>query len=137
MKTGIRTVPGNVSSSDVMMAKNRYLVRYDLATLNNYMRPRSFSGNITKMIAWSLPQGGNITSVSFCYWLQGLFELANPQTLTADQTQMIKNHLNLVFLHEIDPAIEATSKVPKVELDATHSPKGGYFHDSAPTVMRC
>ena len=42
-------------------------------------------------------------AVEFCYWLQGLFELAEPTTLSAHQTDLIKKHLNLVFYHDIDP----------------------------------
>lgn len=45
----------------------------------------------------------------FCYWLQGFFEInsanKNEITLTRSQIDMIKNHLNLVFAHEIDPAM--------------------------------
>lgn len=43
-------------------------------------------------------------SVEFCYWLQGLFELGNPSTLTAEQTDLIKRHLAMVFHHDIDPS---------------------------------
>lgn len=43
-------------------------------------------------------------SVEFCYWLQGLFELAKPEALTAEQTAMVKKHLDMVFIHEIDPS---------------------------------
>lgn len=43
-------------------------------------------------------------SVEFCYWLQGLFELGNPQTLNAEQTDLVKRHLAMVFHHEIDPS---------------------------------
>ena len=39
----------------------------------------------------------------FCYWLQGLFELDNPQELNERQTTIIKRHLALVFLHDLDP----------------------------------
>lgn len=46
-------------------------------------------------------------SVEFCYWLQGVFELANPQTLDAAQTDLIKRHLSMVFHHEIDPSYGA------------------------------
>lgn len=42
-------------------------------------------------------------SRDFCYWLQGLLEVANPETLTKEQIQIIKNHLSMVFHHEIDP----------------------------------
>ena len=43
-------------------------------------------------------------SRDFCYWLQGLFELAEPSTLDEKQVQTIRNHLNMVFYHEIDPS---------------------------------
>jgi len=33
----------------------------------------------------------------FCYWLQGYFELTNTTRLTDNQTEIIKDHLNLVF----------------------------------------
>ena len=45
-----------------------------------------------------------MTSRDFCYWLQGLFELGNPESLTPGQIQVIRNHLNMVFYHEIDPS---------------------------------
>lgn len=40
----------------------------------------------------------------FAYWLQGAFELCDPKTLDEKQTDLIKRHLNLVFLHDIDPS---------------------------------
>lgn len=43
-------------------------------------------------------------STEFCYWLQGFFELSNDVTMTPDQVRMVRNHLNLVFKHEIDPS---------------------------------
>lgn len=51
-----------------------------------------------------------MTSVQFCFWLQGFFEIGGtahqPQTpsLAAEQVQVIKKHLALVFKHEIDPS---------------------------------
>lgn len=41
-------------------------------------------------------------SVEFCYWLQGMFELSDPDELDETQTQLIRKHLALVFKHEID-----------------------------------
>lgn len=42
----------------------------------------------------------------FCYWLQGFFELnSNITGLNVNQTICIRNHLNLVFKHEIDPSM--------------------------------
>lgn len=43
-------------------------------------------------------------SRDLAYWLQGLFELSDPKTLNERQTSLIKKHLSLVFLHEIDPS---------------------------------
>lgn len=45
-----------------------------------------------------------MTSRDFCYWLQGLFELGSPATLDAKQTDLVKRHLAMVFVHEIDPS---------------------------------
>ena len=46
-----------------------------------------------------------MTAVQFCYWLQGFFELnESPKALSPEQVHSIKNHLSLVFLHEIDPS---------------------------------
>ena len=41
-------------------------------------------------------------SVEFCYWVQGMFELTDTKELNEQQTEMIKKHLQLVFVHEID-----------------------------------
>lgn len=38
-----------------------------------------------------------MTSRDFAYWLQGFFEISKANEITAEQTVMIKNHLNLVF----------------------------------------
>ena len=45
-----------------------------------------------------------MSSRDFAYWLQGFFEITNPKEITKEQTEMIKKHLNMVFLHEIDPS---------------------------------
>ena len=40
----------------------------------------------------------------FCYWLQGYFELTeNDGDLSSEQIKTIQNHLNLVFVHYLDP----------------------------------
>ena len=33
----------------------------------------------------------------FCFWLQGMFELTNTKTLSKQQVEIIRNHLQLVF----------------------------------------
>jgi hypothetical protein len=43
---------------------------------------------------------------NFCYWLQGHFELnPNAKDWTPEQVQMVRNHLNMVFHHSIDPKL--------------------------------
>lgn len=46
-----------------------------------------------------------MTSRDFAYWLQGLFELSDVTTLNEKQTDLIRRHLALVFIHEIDPSM--------------------------------
>lgn len=55
-------------------------------------------------------------SRDFCFWLQGLFELSAPTELNAKQTKLIKQHLSLVFKHDIDPSMPD----PTGELQAIH-----------------
>lgn len=44
----------------------------------------------------------------FCYWLQGYIEIGHEQMhqtgLTHDQVEIIRRHLALVFVHDLDPA---------------------------------
>jgi hypothetical protein len=47
----------------------------------------------------------NMTSRDFAYWLQGFFEITGTNKIDEGQAEMIKNHLNLVFKHEIDPSL--------------------------------
>jgi len=61
-----------------------------------------------------------MTSRDFCYWLQGFFELSDQQgPLTLEQKHMIKNHLAMVFVHEIDPSFGDKKK--QEELTKTHN----------------
>lgn len=56
-----------------------------------------------------------MTSRDFCYWLQGFFELQGTnQALTPEQIQIIRNHLKLVFLHEIDPSYSDNKIVQQI-----------------------
>ncbi len=77
-----------------------------------------------------------MTSVSFAYWLQGFFELQNPTTLTQEQVECIKRHLNMVFVHEIDPAMG--DKAHQDKLNEIHSNDGVKPYTSAQdTQYRC
>lgn len=54
-------------------------------------------------------------STEFCYWLIGFFELSEPNTpLTDKQVEIIKNHLKLVFLYEIDPSYSDDPTVQQI-----------------------
>lgn len=69
-----------------------------------------------------------MTAVNFCYWLQGKLEIdGNPQPLTAEQVEIIRNHLNLVFAHDIDP--KAGGPDVQKKLNDIHSGKD--------VILRC
>ena len=74
-------------------------------------------------------------SRDFCYWLQGYFELTKGRDeLTAEQANTIRNHLNLVFLHEIDPAMG--NKPHQDQLNAAHNGTATTVFPQNP-IMRC
>lgn len=63
-----------------------------------------------------------MTSRDFCYWLQGYFEIhGGDAPFTAHQTAMVKKHLSLVFIHEIDPATAKPGSPEAIQLNAAHS----------------
>lgn len=68
-----------------------------------------------------------MTSRDFVYWLQGFFEIENPQNIDAKKTQMIKNHLALVFKHEIDPSMG--NEEHQSVLNTIHNNKGDELLD--------
>lgn len=81
-----------------------------------------------------------MTSRDFCYWLQGVFEVANPKVLDEVQVELIKRHLSLVFLHEIDPSFGKDNAA----LNAIHSPEkpkpstsGNNTSASGSPLIRC
>jgi hypothetical protein len=83
-----------------------------------------------------------MTSRDFAFWLQGVFEVADLKTLDEKQTLLIKQHLNLVFKHEIDPSMG--DQKHQDELNTIHNTsKTNYesFEDSIKNdgneLMRC
>jgi hypothetical protein len=76
-----------------------------------------------------------MTSRDFCYWLQGFFELSGNDTINAGQVKQIKDHLNMVFLHEIDPSM-GPPKHQKLLTEAHHG-NLSVFDPNAPVVYRC
>jgi len=63
-----------------------------------------------------------MTSKDFCYWIQGFFELSESEQLTPRQVEIIKNHLKLVFYHEIDPSYSDDPEIQD-EMQAIHDGK--------------
>jgi hypothetical protein len=69
-----------------------------------------------------------MNSRDFCFWMQGFFEIHNPTTLTQEQVTVIRNHLNMVFHHEIDPSFGGPQN--QQALNQIHS-------GSKPEQIRC
>lgn len=72
----------------------------------------------------------------FVFWLQGAFELGALRANVAptqDQIDLIKKHLDMVFIHEIDPSMG--DKAHQDKLNAAHTGKFDGYPDG--TVMRC
>lgn len=82
-----------------------------------------------------------MTSRDFAYWLQGFFEVAQPKSISPRGTEMIKNHLALVFKHEIDPSIDKGDPDKMKILDAIHEgkklPKKNPSPSSSDPIYRC
>ena len=51
--------------------------------------------------------------------MQGFFEVSDPEEITPDQMALIKKHLQMVFIHEIDPSFGDAEA--QAELDAVHN----------------
>lgn len=78
-------------------------------------------------------------STEFCYWLQGFFELRNqPNTgISPSQVETIRNHLALVFIHDIDP--KAGSPSVQQQLQAVHDGNKPILGGKGPNgeTLRC
>ena len=72
----------------------------------------------------------NMRSRDFAYWLQGFFEISDTNTLSEKQVHLIKQHLNLVFKHEIDPSMG--DEKHQQELNTIHNSLSG-----RDPLMRC
>jgi hypothetical protein len=60
-----------------------------------------------------------MTARDFAYWLQGYFEIAQPTSASTEVLTMIKKHLDMVFVHEIDPSYGGPAEQAK--LNAVHN----------------
>jgi hypothetical protein len=72
-----------------------------------------------------------MTARDFCFWLQGKLEIdaaklgpvvgEYTEGLTASQVEVIKKHLAMVFVHEIDPSMGGPEQQAKLnDLHAIH-----------------
>ncbi len=83
-----------------------------------------------------------MTSQQFCYWLMGYLEMHQAGVsagavipgLTSEQMNVMKRHLDLVFIHEIDP--QAGGKEVQDKLNKIHNNPNVPLLPDYP-VMRC
>ena len=75
-----------------------------------------------------------MTSRDFCYWLQGYFEISKAPMIGFEEADIVKRHLALVFLHEIDPEIPDPKRTLQATHDGTHTPGKTAAEQ---TVYRC
>lgn len=73
-----------------------------------------------------------MTSRDFVYWLQGYFEISGETVLSPNATQIVKNHLNMVFKHEIDPSFG--DKKHQKELSQVHEHRDRAIQELAKTM---
>ncbi len=78
-----------------------------------------------------------MNSVDFCFWLQGFFEIGGNTQITNEQAEIIKNHLALVFVHEIDQIRNSQTHVPAETLQNVHDGKTFTKPGKNDPLMRC
>jgi len=75
-----------------------------------------------------------MTARDFCFWLQGGAELVGDAP-TPQQWDTIKKHLQLAFVHDIDPSMGDEKHQQK--LNEIHSPGQFQGYGTNDQVMRC
>ena len=81
-----------------------------------------------------------MTSRDFVYFLQGFFEISESTTISEKQAQVIKNHLAMVFIHEIDPSMgddKQQAKLDEVHSAGTSATRPLWPHRGRSPVMKC
>lgn len=76
-----------------------------------------------------------MNSRDFCYWLQGYFEIdrhSGMGGLEGRQIEVIRKHLDMVFVHEIDPQINSEHDDMGASLDAIHDGKAANIDWNVP-----
>ena len=77
-----------------------------------------------------------MNSIDFCYWLQGHFEISGTNELTEEQVEIIKNHLHLVFKHEIDGMYEK-DKLQEIHDGTSNTKPPHWLNPGNDTKIRC
>lgn len=77
-----------------------------------------------------------ITPEQFVYWLAGFLEISDSKSITAKQTQIIKDHLDLVF-KKVTPNYKVTSAMsyPNGVRDASSIPDVTYTPNGTNTML--
>ncbi len=81
-----------------------------------------------------------MTSRDFVYWLQGFFEIGylEGESLDGERVEMIRKHLNLVFVHEIDPSMGPKEIQDKLNLiHGSGKPVASGMTPDSNTKYRC
>lgn len=85
-----------------------------------------------------------MTSRDFAFWLQGFFEVSKAKELTEEQTNQVKAHLNLVFVHEIDPSMgdqahqDVLNEIHSKRKERPTNPDlARFLKDADGPIMRC
>jgi hypothetical protein len=78
-----------------------------------------------------------MTSRDFAFWLQGYFEISNPETINKGEVELIKKHLNLVFKHEIDPSMGDEKHQEELNQIHSESSHGSKRPTKGHSVLRC
>ena len=65
-----------------------------------------------------------MTAEQFVYWLQGFIEIEDPRSIDPVKTQIIKDHLKLVFDKQTPVRSNPTpTYIPTLPLDLPNNPK--------------
>ena len=81
-----------------------------------------------------------MNSRDFVFWLQGYFEISEENVLGPNAVQKIKNHLNMVFKHEIDPSNgtpEHNKELSKIHGHGAPTLPGYLTGDITETKLNC
>jgi len=77
-----------------------------------------------------------MTAEQFTYWLQGFMEINDPETLGVRETQIIKDHLKLVFDKQTPPRKQLLTERTPYTTPAPAAP-WPYTPSTSPYTVTC